>query len=50
MQGCSPLLMATPQVEVAPCPTQGKNLKPIYMGPLQDTKTSHQLGRAKVYL
>jgi len=34
MQGCFPLLMAAPQVEAAACPTQGKNLKPIYMGPL----------------
>jgi hypothetical protein len=34
MQGCSPPLMAAPQMEVAACPTQGKNLKPIYMGAL----------------
>jgi len=38
MQGCSPLLMATPQVEVVVCAIQRKNLKPIYMGRLQDTK------------
>ncbi len=50
MQSCSPSLMAAPQVEATPCPTQGKNLKPIYMGSLQDTKTSHQLGTAEVYL
>jgi hypothetical protein len=43
MKGCSPLLMTAPQVEAPACPTQGKNLKPIYMGPLQDTKKSHQL-------
>jgi hypothetical protein len=42
--------MATPQVEITPCPNQGKNLKPIYMGLLQDTKTSRQLGRPEVYL
>jgi hypothetical protein len=50
MQDCSPSLMPTPQVEAVACPTQGKNLKLIYMGPLQDTKTSHQLGTTEVYL
>jgi len=50
MQGWSPQLMATPQVEVAACPTQGKNFKPIYMGPLQDTKISPRLGTTEVYL
>jgi hypothetical protein len=42
--------MATPQVEAIACPTQRKNLKPIYMGPLLDTKTNHQLGTTDVYL
>jgi hypothetical protein len=37
MQGCFPPLIAAPQVEAIACPTQGKNLKPIYMGPLHDT-------------
>jgi hypothetical protein len=50
MQGCFLSLMTTPLGEATPCPTQGKNLKPIYMGLLQNTKTSHQLGRAEVYL
>jgi hypothetical protein len=34
MQGYFPPLMTTPQVEVVARPTQGENLKPIYMGPL----------------
>jgi hypothetical protein len=42
--------MAAPQVEAVACPTQGKNLKPIYMGSLQHTKTSYQLGTTEVYL
>jgi hypothetical protein len=50
MQGCSPLLMATPQVEAIACPTQGNFFKPISMGLLQDTKTSHQLATTEVYL
>jgi hypothetical protein len=46
MQGCSPRLIAAPQVEAPTCPTKGKKLKPIYMGPLEDTKTSHQLWKS----
>ncbi len=47
MQGCSPPLMAAPQVEAVACPTQGKNLKPICMGPLQDTKKVTNLEQPK---
>jgi hypothetical protein len=51
MQGCSPPLMAAPQVEAPACPTQGKNLKPIYIWVLYMTpKQVTNFGTAQVYL
>jgi len=39
--------MVAPQVEAIARPTQWKNLKPIYMGPLQDTKQVTNLEQPK---
>jgi len=50
MQGCSPPLMAAPQVEAVACAIERKKSKTYIYGSFTRHQTSHQLGTTEVYL